>query len=73
VNIEDTTPPDALPCTVHSFVRPLDRFPPHFESTARASGRGVLAPQRNERMLLQSLLRACAGACPLRGRRLTGA
>ncbi|KAH9072265.1 DNA polymerase alpha catalytic subunit [Lactarius deliciosus] len=39
--LDDPTPPEALPCTVHTLVRPLGRFPPGFEAT---------------RMLLNSLL-----------------
>ncbi|GBE89178.1 hypothetical protein SCP_1501860 [Sparassis crispa] len=41
LQIDDPTPPEALPCSVHTFVPPLDRFPPNFE---------------NEWMLLNSLL-----------------
>lgn len=56
VIIDDPTPPEKLPCTVHTFVRPLDRFPPNFETQARANGKGFISPMKNERMLLSSLL-----------------
>ncbi|KAF9069049.1 DNA polymerase alpha catalytic subunit [Rhodocollybia butyracea] len=54
--IEGTTPPEQLPCTVQTFVRPLDRFPPGFESTAKANAKGLISPMKNERMLLNTLL-----------------
>ncbi|KAI0048775.1 hypothetical protein FA95DRAFT_1678116 [Auriscalpium vulgare] len=54
--IEDATPPEKLPCTVHSFVRPLERFPPNFETVARSNSKGGVTPVKNERMLLNSLL-----------------
>ncbi|KAK7687728.1 hypothetical protein QCA50_008944 [Cerrena zonata] len=54
--IEDPTPPDQLPCSVHTFVRPLDRFPPNFETTAKSNGRGVISAMSNERALLNNLL-----------------
>ncbi|KAG6887799.1 hypothetical protein C0995_012659 [Termitomyces sp. Mi166 len=56
VNIDNATPPEQVPCTVHTFVRPLDRFPPNFEKQARANGKGFITPIKNERMLLSSLL-----------------
>jgi len=56
VQIDDPTPPEKLPCSVHTFVRPLDRFPPNFEARAKQNGKGVLSPMTNERMLLNSLL-----------------
>ncbi|KIJ65181.1 hypothetical protein HYDPIDRAFT_27902 [Hydnomerulius pinastri MD-312] len=56
VQLEDPTPPEQLRCTVHTFVRPLDRFPPNFEARAKANGRGMISPMKNERMLLSSLL-----------------
>ena len=54
--IDDPTPPESLPCAVHTFVRPLDRFPPNFEVKAKANGKGFISPMKNERMLLSSLL-----------------
>jgi DNA polymerase alpha subunit A len=59
VLIDDPTPPEKLPCSVQTFVRPLDRFPPKFEMQAKANGRGVISPMANERMLLSSLLGSC--------------
>jgi DNA polymerase alpha subunit A len=56
VNIDDPTPPDKLPCTVQTFVRPLDQFPPNFEARAKANGKGTISPAKNERMLLNTLL-----------------
>ncbi|KII85843.1 hypothetical protein PLICRDRAFT_298164 [Plicaturopsis crispa FD-325 SS-3] len=56
LQIEDPTPPEKLPCSVHTFVRPLDRFPPNFESHAKANGKGNISPVTNERMLLNKLL-----------------
>jgi hypothetical protein len=54
--IDDSTPPESLPCSVHTFVRPLDRFPPNFESRAKASSKGFISPVRNEQSLLNCLL-----------------
>ncbi|KAI0793848.1 DNA polymerase alpha catalytic subunit [Fomes fomentarius] len=56
LDIDDPTPPEALPCTVRTFVRPLDRFPPNFEARASKNGKGVISPMVNERMLLNNLL-----------------
>ena len=56
VRIDDSTPPESLPCSVHTFVRPLDRFPPNFESRAKASSKGFISPVRNEQSLLNCLL-----------------
>ena len=56
VDLDDPTPPEALPCSVRTFVRPLDRFPPNFEVRARKNGKGIISPMSNERMLLNSLL-----------------
>jgi hypothetical protein len=56
VQLDDPTPPEQLPCTVHTLVRPLDRFPANFEVQARSNGKGVISPMKNERMLLNSLL-----------------
>ncbi|KAG5643370.1 hypothetical protein DXG03_001018 [Asterophora parasitica] len=64
VAIDDPTPPEKLPCTVHTFVRPLDRFPPNFEAQAKANGKGVISPMKNERMLLSSLLMTIYKADP---------
>ncbi|KAJ7282017.1 DNA polymerase family B-domain-containing protein [Mycena rebaudengoi] len=62
--IDDPKPPEQLPCTVQTFVRPLDRFPPNFEAKALANGKGAITPVKNERMLLSSLLHAIFRADP---------
>ncbi|KAJ7460715.1 DNA polymerase family B-domain-containing protein [Mycena latifolia] len=62
--IDDPKPPEELPCTVQTFVRPLDKFPPSFESQARANGKGAISAVKNERMLLSSLLNAIYRADP---------
>jgi DNA polymerase alpha subunit A len=56
VIIDDPTPPEKLPCTVHTFVRPIEQFPPQFEAQAKMNGKGFISPMKNERMLLSSLL-----------------
>ncbi len=56
MDIDDPTPPEALPCSVRTFVRPLDRFPPNFEAYASKNGKGVISPMPGERALLNSLL-----------------
>ncbi|KAG2067603.1 hypothetical protein BDR04DRAFT_1104760 [Suillus decipiens] len=56
VQLDDPTPPEQLACSVHTLVRPLDRFPANFETQARANGKGIISPMKNERMLLNSLL-----------------
>ncbi|TFK90825.1 hypothetical protein K466DRAFT_516455 [Polyporus arcularius HHB13444] len=56
LDIDDPTPPEALPCSVRTFVRPLDRFPPNFEAYASKNGKGVISPMPGERALLNSLL-----------------
>ncbi|KAJ7574363.1 hypothetical protein C8J56DRAFT_839134 [Mycena floridula] len=55
MNIDDPTPPEKIPCTVHTFVRPLDRFPKDFERKAQEKNKGI-SPMANERMLLNNLL-----------------
>ncbi|KAJ3722638.1 DNA polymerase family B-domain-containing protein [Lentinula raphanica] len=54
--IDGTTPPEQLPCTVQTFVRPLEHFPSGFEASAKAHGRGLISPAKNERALLNALL-----------------
>ncbi|KAK0489470.1 hypothetical protein IW261DRAFT_1445337 [Armillaria novae-zelandiae] len=54
--IDDPKPPEQLPCTVQTFVRPLDRFPPNFEIRAKANGKGHISSAKNERMLLSMAL-----------------
>lgn len=56
VQLDDPTPPEKLKCTVHTFVRPLDKFPPSFEKEAKVNAKGSILPMQNERMLLSSLL-----------------
>ncbi|KAI0731115.1 hypothetical protein C8Q76DRAFT_644698 [Earliella scabrosa] len=56
LDIDDPTPPEQLPCTVRTFVRPLDRFPPNFEARAGMNGKGVISAMMNERVLLNNLL-----------------
>ncbi|TFK39510.1 DNA polymerase alpha catalytic subunit [Crucibulum laeve] len=64
MQLDDPTPPERLPCTVQTFVRPLDQFPPNFEKEAKANGRGFISPMKNERMLLNTLLVAIYKADP---------
>ena len=56
VQLDDPTPPEQLPCLVHTFVHPLDRFPSSFVTRAGNSGKGVILPVGNEHMHLSSLL-----------------
>ncbi|OAX38875.1 hypothetical protein K503DRAFT_717476 [Rhizopogon vinicolor AM-OR11-026] len=56
VQLDDPTPPEQLPCSVRTLVRPLDRFPANFEAQARSNGKGMISPMKNERMLLNNLL-----------------
>ena len=56
MQIDDPTPPEQLKCTVRTFVRPLDKFPPKFEKMAKDNAKGSILPMQNERMLLNSLL-----------------
>ncbi|KZP01754.1 DNA polymerase alpha catalytic subunit, partial [Calocera viscosa TUFC12733] len=55
VNIDDPTPPEQLSSSVHTIVRPLDRFPAGFENKAR-SEKSKIITMKNERMLLGNLL-----------------
>ncbi|KDQ26754.1 hypothetical protein PLEOSDRAFT_1105655 [Pleurotus ostreatus PC15] len=56
MDIDDQTPPEQQPCSVHTFVRPLDGFPPNFEQKARENPKCLITSVKNERMLLNSLL-----------------
>ncbi|TFK23220.1 DNA polymerase alpha catalytic subunit [Coprinopsis marcescibilis] len=58
IQIDDGTPPEKLPCTVQTFIRPLDRYPPGFEAQAKSNTRGQISTAQNERMLLSVLLGA---------------
>ncbi|KAJ7230554.1 DNA polymerase family B-domain-containing protein [Mycena pura] len=62
--IDDPKPPEQLPCTVQTFVRPLDKFPPNFEAQAKMNSKGAISSVKNERMLLSSLLHAIYKADP---------
>lgn len=64
VQIDDPTPPEKLKCTVRTFVRPLDKFPPNFEKKAKDNAKGSILPMQNERMLLNSLLSKLAPLFP---------
>ncbi|KIJ54743.1 hypothetical protein M422DRAFT_24648 [Sphaerobolus stellatus SS14] len=54
--IDDPKPPAELPCTVHTLIRPLDKFPTSFEARARTVKTSQIKPMKNERMLLSQLL-----------------
>jgi len=56
VNLDDPTPPESLPCAVHTYVRPLESFPKNFESLAKSNKKGLISPMKNERMLLAHAL-----------------
>lgn len=64
MQIDDPTPPEQLKCTVRTFVRPLDKFPPNFEKRAKDNAKGSILPMQNERMLLNSLLSKLAPLFP---------
>ncbi|KAN0062591.1 DNA-directed DNA polymerase alpha catalytic subunit pol1 [Thecaphora frezii] len=54
--IEDPTPPENLPCSIYTAVRPLgSMFPPGFEAEAK-KGKTKVHTLKYERMLLNSLL-----------------
>ncbi|KAF8739169.1 DNA polymerase alpha catalytic subunit, partial [Rhizoctonia solani] len=54
-NIEDSTPPEKQPSTVHTVVRPLGKLPAGFEAKVRAE-KSAVKPMANEKMLLNNLL-----------------
>ncbi|KAL5492315.1 POL1 [Sanghuangporus weigelae] len=56
LDIDDPTPPDQLPCAVHTLVRPLDKFPAKFQAACLANKKGIISAEANERMLLNRLL-----------------
>ncbi|KAH8116362.1 hypothetical protein DFH11DRAFT_1580132 [Phellopilus nigrolimitatus] len=56
LEIDDPTPPEQLPCTVHTLVRPLDKFPAKFQAAAQSNKRGTISAEANERVLLNRLL-----------------
>lgn len=54
--LEDSTPPEQLPCSMYTVVRPLgSMFPPSFEKEAK-NGKSKIVTMKYERMLLNSLL-----------------
>jgi DNA polymerase alpha subunit A len=55
VNLEDPTPPEKQPSTLHTVVRALDKFPGGFEVRAKSEKSKILT-MANERMLLANLL-----------------
>ncbi|SJX64596.1 related to POL1-DNA-directed DNA polymerase alpha, 180 KD subunit [Sporisorium reilianum f. sp. reilianum] len=62
--IEDPTPPEQLPCSVFTAVRPLgNMFPPGFEAEARKS-KIKIHTLKYERMLLNALLAQIHNADP---------
>ncbi|SNX87111.1 related to POL1 - DNA-directed DNA polymerase alpha, 180 KD subunit [Melanopsichium pennsylvanicum] len=62
--IEDPTPPERLPCSVFTAVRPLgSMFPPGFEAEAR-KGKIKIHTLKYERMLLNALLAQIHNADP---------
>ncbi|SPO47594.1 related to POL1 - DNA-directed DNA polymerase alpha, 180 KD subunit [Moesziomyces antarcticus] len=62
--IEDPTPPEQLPCSVFTAVRPLgSMFPPGFEAEAR-KGKIKVHTLKYERMLLNALLAQIHNADP---------
>ncbi|PPQ65503.1 hypothetical protein CVT24_010799 [Panaeolus cyanescens] len=64
LDIDDPTPPEQLRCAVHTYIRPLDKFPTNFEKVAKNSSKGLISPMANERMLLSSLLMTIYKADP---------
>ncbi|KAF8507515.1 hypothetical protein BU17DRAFT_78091 [Hysterangium stoloniferum] len=55
-HIDDAKPPAELPCTVQTYIRPLNIFPNGFEEKARMNKLSKIMPMKNERMLLNQLL-----------------
>ncbi|KAF7309528.1 DNA polymerase [Mycena indigotica] len=56
--IDDPRPPELIPCTSQTFVRPLEQFPKGFEAQAKANSKEAISPMKNERMLLNGLMTA---------------
>ena len=54
--IDNTTPPEQQPSSSHTFVRPIGKYPPGFESRARAQTQTRIVPAPNERALLGQAL-----------------
>lgn len=55
VNLEDTTPPNRLPSTLSTIVRPIEKFPPGLEQRAKTE-RSPFQSVKAERALLNALL-----------------
>lgn len=55
-HIDDPKPPGELPCTVYTYIRPLDKFPNGFEAKVKGNKSSKIIPMKNERMLLNQLL-----------------
>ncbi|KAG8835098.1 DNA-directed DNA polymerase alpha catalytic subunit pol1 [Serendipita sp. 399] len=55
-NIEGTTPLEKEPSTAVTFVRPLEKYPKNFESTATQSRQSKMQALGNERALLNAFL-----------------
>jgi DNA polymerase alpha subunit A len=54
-NIDDPTPPDRLPSSLNTIVRPIEKFPPNLEARSRTE-RSPFQTVKAERALLNSLL-----------------
>jgi DNA polymerase alpha subunit A len=54
-NLDDPTPPDKQSSQLQTIIRPIERFPPNFETVAR-SGPSPFQTVKAERALLNSLL-----------------
>jgi DNA polymerase alpha subunit A len=54
-NIDDPTPPDRLPSSLNTIVRPIEKFPPNLEARAKTEA-SPFQTVKAERALLNSLL-----------------
>ncbi|RSH90080.1 DNA-directed DNA polymerase alpha catalytic subunit pol1 [Saitozyma podzolica] len=54
-NIEDPSPPDRLPSSLNTIVRPIEKFPPGFEARGK-NDRSPFQTVKAERAMLNSLL-----------------
>ena len=54
--IDSPTPPDEQPSIAHTIVRPIGKYPPGFESKARAELSSKILSAANERALLVAFL-----------------
>ncbi|KAF7289426.1 DNA polymerase [Mycena chlorophos] len=62
--IDDPRPPEKIPCTSQTFVRPLEQFPAKFEAQAKATPAEGITAMKNERVLLNGLMTALYRADP---------